>query len=108
MITPEEAKAASRIFAWCRALEQSEAFRELILKWADDREAEADRCGTDVTKPPAERAEHHRALHLMRELRGHRETPSLLAKRQAEAEEILRQWAEQQGKPFVPLTDSYQ
>ncbi len=105
MITPAQAIEAEQIFKWAHDLEHSEAFRELVVREIREREAEHDRCGTDVSRKPRERAEHHRALKLARDLIGHGDAPGIVAKKKAEALEVLRQWKEQKGEAFLPLPD---
>jgi len=97
-ITREQAEEATRLFGWCHELEHSEAFRNVVLSYVEEREEEHDRLGTDVSRPAAERAEHHRALKLAREIIGHKSAPGLVARRKAEAEELLRQWKAQNGQ----------
>jgi len=91
MITREQAGEAGQLRKWCEDLELSEAFRAVFLAELAEREAEHDRCGCDVAKKPRERAEHHRALKLAREL------TVLVARRKAEALAVLAQWKEEQG-----------
>ena len=105
MITQAQAAEAEQLFKWCHDLEHSEAFARVVLDEIAIRLAEHDRCGVDVTRKPRERAEHHRALKLAREIIGHGDIPGLVAKKKAEAADTLRQWKEQNGEVFVPLAD---
>ena len=106
MITRDQAAEAEQLFKWCHDLEHSEAFERVVLDEIRQRMGEHDRSGTDVAKKPRERAEHHRALKLAREIVGHGDTPSIVARRKAEALEILQAWKEQSGERSVPLPDA--
>lgn len=95
----EDALEAEQMFRWCDQLEKSEAFREVFLKELEWRRDEAEGSGTDVSKSPAERAEHHRAYHLAKDLL------KLVGERKAGAAAVLAQWSEQHGEKFSGLAD---
>ena len=99
MITEDDAREAEQVFKWCEDLRKSPAFAEVVLAEITARKDEAERCGTDVTKSPAERAEHHRAFHLAKELL------TLVDRRSTDAQETLRQWSAQHARPFSGLAD---
>ena len=105
MITREDAIEADQVYKWCHDLEQSEAFQEIVLKEIEDRREEHDRCGTDTTKDPLKRAEHHMALKLARDLVGYGKEPGLVARRKAEALSVLQAWNDQHGEKLVALPD---
>jgi len=100
MITFEEAAEAEQLYKWCHDLAQSKAFDQVVVAAIEARRDEAERCGTDITKTPAERAEHHRAFHLAKDLL------ALVASRKAEAMGILKEWGQQTGESFDGLPPS--
>ena len=98
-ITQEEAWEAERLFKWCNDLQKSEAFVGVVLPAIQSAKEAAEACGTDVNRSPAERAEHHRAFHLAKELL------NLVETKRESAMETLRLWKEQNGDEFTALPD---
>lgn len=100
MIERAVAEEAERVYKWCHDLENSEAFREIILKAIRERKESELRSGLDITKDPHTRAEHHRAYHACNDFLNE------VGKRKEWALNTLEAWKQQHGEKLVPLPDT--